>query len=1038
MSTEMTEDKVDVLVIGGGPAGLAAAQTIAASDPTASVLLVEAGPPVEDRTDGAHHIVNGILGAGFWSDRKFSVPPAGSGLRVTNVYMLRRAYASVLGALGDAATSEDTKGALSGLATAAADFLGRDEPAEASQWAGTTGTAGTHVKVYPCITIPTMEEARELANAFIPRSAPNLRVLTNTRALIRGLPCPGRPLAFDKTEDVTPKWIVCATGRLGADQLQPLIPNCLENRRLEFGVRLILTPAMAEGLALLQADTPDPKVIIERMAMVHAGCDPVKVQVRTFCACLPRSKDEHGYCVQSKDQVTGTLSWSGSSSFHEAQARAGAPHVIPRSNVGVTMRVCDPLVIQRLMQDGFPGAKEPLPPHTMGLHEEEDLAFLKAVCPTPLLGLAFYGCLQDMVTMLLGGRERTPFQVVGPCVEGTSHHPVTGLDFQCSRIPRLYFAGDVVGHTRGLIQGFVTGQLAGQNLALARHLDALVEAGIIEAAQSPYNAATFYGKLQWDAAALRPVSAMHAAATAMRGMVTDDTAVLAAARAILEGIRPAAFVGATPTMGVLYELHPFFLGASTQPRLDVLEVNSVLDYLLMVNSVDMEALAEDVMRMMPELGLALTSDMALLVFNRIKNAVLRACLLSLRMRETFVPVMQPALKIMPFTKGEMDAGRVPPGAGATVAAIMMACLDTHFKACIETQGLDLVHVRTKIETQQPAVIVEDPVYLECHVKLSAPHLGGFEAQEVFMHNLSGLVEGPSAMVPGLMHFLSGSCNLLKHPDHGRQMFLTFRTDTAAEMETMRRGFTPLFTTLMEMRPDLFPVGSVKFIPDAEFVVFDSNRALDDGWFPIRSGFCPPGWDALLARIINPDTRRIIMATGNPVKIAEIHASIPDIFVGMVPPPADLPPVPTGEPGDPGLLRAAVSKAKAVFEQVRRPVYAEEAGLICGPSYSTGTWPGPQTQSTIDDMGLEAFADMVHGRTAAIAAGVLVDHCGKVAKAESIREEGYVVETPRGDTGFGWDSIFALSQIPDKPTFAQDPSQKTFRAQLNRLVLSSDT
>ena len=50
MSTEMTEDKVDVLVIGGGPAGLAAAQTIAASDPTASVLLAEAGPPVEDRT----------------------------------------------------------------------------------------------------------------------------------------------------------------------------------------------------------------------------------------------------------------------------------------------------------------------------------------------------------------------------------------------------------------------------------------------------------------------------------------------------------------------------------------------------------------------------------------------------------------------------------------------------------------------------------------------------------------------------------------------------------------------------------------------------------------------------------------------------------------------------------------------------------------------------------------------------------------------------------------------------------------------------
>ena len=50
MSTEMTEDKVDVLVIGGGPVGLAAAQTIAASDPTASVLLAEAGPPVEDRT----------------------------------------------------------------------------------------------------------------------------------------------------------------------------------------------------------------------------------------------------------------------------------------------------------------------------------------------------------------------------------------------------------------------------------------------------------------------------------------------------------------------------------------------------------------------------------------------------------------------------------------------------------------------------------------------------------------------------------------------------------------------------------------------------------------------------------------------------------------------------------------------------------------------------------------------------------------------------------------------------------------------------
>src|SRR5690242_16509659 len=90
---------VDVVVLGGGPAGLAAA--IACSRSGLKVALLERGREAATRNRyDRHDIVAGIGGAGLYSDGKFSFHPSATQLWQVQPYsLLREAYHWYVGLL---------------------------------------------------------------------------------------------------------------------------------------------------------------------------------------------------------------------------------------------------------------------------------------------------------------------------------------------------------------------------------------------------------------------------------------------------------------------------------------------------------------------------------------------------------------------------------------------------------------------------------------------------------------------------------------------------------------------------------------------------------------------------------------------------------------------------------------------------------------------------------------------------------------------------------------------------------------------------
>ena len=63
-----------------------------------------------------------------------------------------------------------------------------------------------------------------------------------------------------------------------------------------------------------------------------------------------------------------------------------------------------------------------------------------------------------------------------------------------------------------------------------------------------------------------------------------------------------------------------------------------------------------------------------------------------------------------------------------------------------------------------------------------------------------MFEGEDAIVRDIFKVISVSINLLKHPEHGQQFFLTFRADKKKEMEFIRKHFTKIMKNTLEMVP----------------------------------------------------------------------------------------------------------------------------------------------------------------------------------------------------------------------------------------------
>ena len=338
---------------------------------------------------------------------------------------------------------------------------------------------------------------------------------------------------------------------------------------------------------------------------------------------------------------------------------------------------------------------------------------------------------------------------------------------------------------------------------------------------------------------------------------------------IYKSLHPVKFVGNSSSLGIIYEIHHFFLDKNiygVNNQLHYISQESMLIYILMCNVVD------DNKKVLIS-HLKLISDNKAVqdsVIATVKNYLFKSCVLALRTRESIkkrdeyddIAVMQSAFHFMPL-KSEIYKSLEPAKAmelQQRLVATTCAFLDIFFKNCIDAFNLPLIMCRSKIETQEPAVDNyypgQEPPYLECHVKVNMKKKDGtavlYHEKKNLIQDLASLVEGHMANNPDIFNVVAVSINLLKHQEFGQQFFLTFRTDKKEEMRYVHSKFAKVFNQLISS-VERFSIYEFKFIPDAEFVVYDDNRDLDKSWFPVTKNFMNADYKVNIARLLNAET-----------------------------------------------------------------------------------------------------------------------------------------------------------------------------------------
>jgi uncharacterized protein len=835
----MAQSTCTVAIIGAGPAGLVLYNRLSGL-PNMTPLLFEAGPALDarvaalDTSMDTSTIINGAGGAGLFSDRKFSILPAGSGQLKGNTYELRKSYRAVLQALRH-------PDLLKLLDPVSALLEGSSEDVErASQAWGALQ--------YKSVVLSSFEDARAVIGGLHPPPT-DPRVFFNTRiTTVQPLPDGRYSLTGDAAAVVD--HVVYATGRFGAwgatgvpgAWALPMTPV-----RLELGVRILVEPGSLLESALLGMCgdmVPDPKVKLRLPVTING--QPVEAEFRTFCVCV-KPQPERGYMVCSTDAVSGVVSWSGSSSFNELQQRGALACVAAGNNLGIMMRIKDADVIRRYHPQVMECGRGPAGSVRIDLaHPLASLGHLQQFLPQDLCAPFVQGLRRTLAVICKGYAVLLqPVTVYGPCIEGTGVYPASDAHTgQVVGRPNMWVVGDLTGHTRGLLQAMVGGDMLAKAIAAA-HLDARLKAcGVLQQYQSCFLPAFVYGKVvvspeqDVDYCGLR--GALAAAVQAYLRRTLEAGEPMEGVRDVGRALQEHAVRATGSVVGVVYELHHFFLDSATYGatgQLHHVSQHALIQYMVLCNVVhDCRALlAQVVVAQHPGSAVAAVLAATMLAHD------FRSCFLSLRFRGaaraeyTDIPVMQSAYKV------ELKHG------GQDTVATLACLLDGLFQHCIRQCGLSLQLVRTKVETQEPGVLPQPgcaPMYLECHVKVVMTAAGDANAdvpyatKRALIQQLADLFEGDGA--PAIFRYMSVSLNLLKHPVHGQQFFLTFRADTKEEMEFLRRHFTAIMRAAMGGRPAFAPY-DLRFIPDAEFVVYDNNRDLDGGWFPTKQHFVHPDY-----------------------------------------------------------------------------------------------------------------------------------------------------------------------------------------------------
>lgn len=842
------------VIIGAGPAGLAAARRLVDSGEH-SVLVLEAGEDLSRRSQTS--MVNGFGGAGLYSDRKFSALPAGTGLLSQNVYELRDSFEHVLRRLQNVLATKDDgqppcqetvydKTIDELLASTRACLGGQDMSSEHVERTA-SGHSGP-LKLYPSLVLKDVADAEKIINAFLVPMVINGVTVRDIRRLETETQYTVTYDCLGQQTHIKADYVLMATGRFGPWSWPPGL-GALCPGRLEIGLRVELSSCRALMDALKATGVPDPKYCLDTTVNVEGW--PVPCQVRTFCVCTT------GYMAYCHDGVTGCWAVSASSSVSELQLRSQvvdgtASRFKAEPSVGIMIRWTDPAFVLQwrdLVKDMC--RQEPFRFSLNLANDLEGCQDLQACFPPALCAAILQGTREMLQTIL---KTDCPQGIVvhGPCMEGAGAYPSPELP------SRVFVAGDLGGRSRGLLQALVDGDMAAKRM-MCHDLDARLHAqNLLHKYQSVYLPGHVYNKtlvlsrtpVDWAELYAKMCQTCH---VYFDTFLRDLDVCMPREELFDLDARGMHAVRHTGSFGVLYELHHFFLDDAARVAtggLHVISERSLLHYMLACNAIQtcLAQLGTAAFRLADKTGNCDTE--AMFTAHQFK-----ACVLALRTRPsvaergdyTDLPIMQSAYKLLPKRPTTQE--------DVKLVAATATLLDCCFRALIAEHGLQISLHRTKIETQEPGVVscdqILNPPYLECHVKLNMRKRNGsklsYQAKKEAIQDVASLFEGEGAVHAGIFRVLAVSINLLKHPEHGQQFFLTFRTDEKADMRTMRRHFAELVRRAVE-GSDLNLTCTC--IPDAEVVVYDNRRDMDLGWFPVTHDFLEPDYASKLQNMIS--------------------------------------------------------------------------------------------------------------------------------------------------------------------------------------------
>lgn len=398
---EPVPDNVDVLVVGAGPAGLAAGVGVLAEG--RSVCVLERGKPAGARGRTlSQDLVAGVGGAGLYSDGKFSFAPSATALwQLKPEATLREAYAWASNVLRE----EGLQPPPFGLAPSV-----------------DVGVASP-VKPYPSQYMPLEGRLRLIATLAEQLGS---RLVTDADVWLRS--APDGYLGIHQRGQVRGRAAVIASGRFGP--LSPVDGVASTFRRVEIGMRV---EQDAEGFALdggQLCELLDPK-------WINRSPDG-RFEWRTFCCC------RRGEVITTEFGDLVTVS-----------GRADGP-ATNQSNFGLNVRFLEPDEARHALARTVGAARNP----PLRIRAREFLTDPSASAVAERYGEAVAEALAQGVKAFESdfGVKLADALLHLPAIEGVGYYP--DVDEGLAVAPGVWVAGDAAGVFRGLLAALVSGRFA--------------------------------------------------------------------------------------------------------------------------------------------------------------------------------------------------------------------------------------------------------------------------------------------------------------------------------------------------------------------------------------------------------------------------------------------------------------------------------------------------------------------------------------------------------------------------------------------------